>query len=219
LVELDTRWELPPEHEYYAGVDERMSIDGCLHSVFGIGKVAADVAVQEYGRYFGMPTVAFRCGTLTGPAHSAAELHGFLAFLMRCAMERRTYRIFGYKSKQVRDAIHSHDLLAAFEAFFRNPRPGAVYNMGGGRDSQVSMMEAIAMAGDITGEPMRTEMHDNRIGDHVWWISGLASFRRDYPDWHITRDVPSILTEMYEANADRWTPAALAQRPEGEDPR
>jgi CDP-paratose 2-epimerase len=211
LVELDTRWELPRDHKYFDGVDTRMSIDNCLHSVFGVGKVAADVAVQEYGRYFGMPTVAFRCGTLTGPAHSAAEFHGFLAFLMRCAMERRPYRIFGYKGKQVRDAIHSHDLLTAFEAFYRNPRAGAVYNMGGGRDSHISMIEAIKLAGEIVGEPMNTKLCDNRVGDHMWWITDLSQFKAHYPEWGITRDVPMILNEMFELNADRWVPAAAGR--------
>jgi CDP-paratose 2-epimerase len=205
-IEQETRWELPADHEYYGGINTRMSIDHCLHSFFGVSKVASDIAVQEYGRYFGMPTVAFRCGTLTGPAHSAAELQGFLAYLMRCAMERRTYRIFGWKAKQVRDAIHSNDLVAAFEAYYRNPKPAAVYNMGGGRDSHISLIEAVDLAGKIVGEPMKTEMHGERTGDHKWYVSDLSDFKADYPGWGITHDVPFILNEMHEVNADRWTP-------------
>jgi CDP-paratose 2-epimerase len=206
LVEQDTRWEIDPQHPYADGIAEDMSIDHCLHSIFGVGKVASDAMVQEYGRYFGMNTVAFRCGTLTGPAHAAAELHGFLAYVMRCAIERRTYTIYGYKGKQVRDAIHCADLVAAFEAYFRNPRGGEVYNMGGGRHSNCSLTEAVVLAEDITGEPMITRYTDtNRLGDHMWWISGLSRFRAHYPEWKLTYDVPAILREIHATNADRWT--------------
>ncbi|NUT32139.1 MAG: NAD-dependent epimerase/dehydratase family protein [Hamadaea sp.] len=206
LVEHDTRWEIEPGHDYEAGITEQMPIDSCLHSIFGVGKVAADIAVQEYGRYFGLNTATFRCGTLTGPAHAAAELHGFLAYLMRSAMEGRTYRIFGYKGKQVRDAIHSHDLVTAFEAFMRAPRHGEIYNMGGSRHSNTSLKEAVALAEKITGQPMTTEYHDaNRIGDHIWWIGSTAKFARHYPNWSHTYDVEAILAEMHEANAKTWT--------------
>jgi CDP-paratose 2-epimerase len=205
LVELDTRWEIEPDHEYADGITEAMPIDSCLHSIFGVGKVAADIAVQEYGRYFGLNTATFRCGTLTGPAHAAAELHGFLAYLMRCAMEQRTYRIFGYKGKQVRDAIHSHDLVAAFEAFLRAPRQGEIYNMGGGRHSHVSLMEATTLAEKITGQQMITEYHeDNRIGDHIWWVGSTARFANHYPTWQYNYDIPAILTEMYDVNRETW---------------
>ncbi len=184
LVELETRWEIEPGHAYEQGIREDMSIDACLHSVFGASKVAADVMVQEYGRYFGMKTACFRGGTLTGPAHSATELHGFLGYVMRCNMERRTYRIFGYKGKMVRDAIHSSDVVAAFEAFFRDPRSAAVYNLGGGRHSNCSHLEAFALAQQITGVEMVTEYHEaNRVGDHRWWIGSNAAFQADYPDW------------------------------------
>lgn len=207
LVERETRWELEPDHPYYDGIREDMSIDSCLHSIFGASKVAADVMVQEYGRYFDMKTVCFRGGTLTGPAHSATELHGFLAYLMRCNMERRTYKIFGYKGKMVRDAIHSHDVVSAFEAFFRAPRSAVVYNLGGGRHSNCSHLEAFKLAEQITGEPMRTEYHEaNRIGDHQWWIGSNAAFQADYPDWKQVYDVPMILKEIYEANVDKWVP-------------
>ncbi|GIE93121.1 NAD-dependent epimerase/dehydratase family protein [Paractinoplanes rishiriensis] len=205
LVEQETRWELPEDHQWYDGIDETMSIDQCLHSVFGASKVAADVMVQEYGRYFDMPTGVFRGGTLTGPGHSAAELHGYLAYVMRCVMEQRVYRIFGYKGKMVRDAIHSHDLVSAFEAFYRAPRIAEVYNMGGGRYSNASHIEAFQIAAEITGLEARTEyVEENRVGDHQWWISSTARFEQHYPDWKLTYDVPAILREMYEANRDVW---------------
>jgi len=212
LVEQETRYEIEPGHAYTDGITEDMSIDACLHSIFGVSKVAADVMVQEYGRYFGMRTACFRGGTLTGPAHSAAELHGFLAYLMRCVMEGRTYRLYGYKGKMVRDAIHSHDVLTAFEAFFRNPRSGEVYNLGGGRHSNTSHIEAFQLAAEITGREPKIEYVDqHRVGDHQWWISSMAKFQEHYPDWRITYDVPMILREIYEANADIWLPARAGQ--------
>jgi CDP-paratose 2-epimerase len=208
LVEQETRYELAADHPYYAGVTEDMSIDDCLHSIFGVSKVAADVMVQEYGRYFGMKTAAFRGGTLTGPAHAAAELHGYLGYLMRAVMEGRTYNLFGYKGKMVRDAIHSHDVLTAFEAFFRNPRSGEIYNLGGGRSSNASHLEAFTLAAQISGrEPRINYVEQARLGDHQWWISSMARFQQHYPDWKQTYDVPMILREMYEENADRWVPA------------
>lgn len=207
LIEQETRWEIAPDHPYAGGITEDMSIDACLHSVFGASKVAADVMVQEYGRYFGIRTACFRGGTLTGPAHSATELHGFLGYLMRCNMERRTYKIFGYGGKMVRDAIHSHDVVSAFEAFFRDPRPAAVYNLGGGRHSNCSHLEAFAIAEQITGEKMITEYQEaNRVGDHQWWIGSNAAFQRDYPGWKQVYDVPMILQEIYQANVDKWVP-------------
>jgi len=207
LTEQETRWEIDPAHPYADGIAEDMPIDACLHSVFGASKVAADIMVQEYGRYFDMRTACFRGGTLTGPAHSATELHGFLGYVMRCNMERRTYKIFGYKGKQVRDAIHSHDVVAAFEAFFRAPRSAAVYNLGGGRHSNVSNLEAFALAGKISGIEMITEYVDqNRVGDHIWWIGSNAAFQADYPGWKQVYDVPAIMQEIYEANVDRWQP-------------
>jgi CDP-paratose 2-epimerase len=209
LIEQETRYELPEGHPYYQGIGEDMSIDDCLHSIFGVSKVAADVMVQEYGRYFGMRTACFRGGTLTGPAHSAAELHGYLGYVMRCVMEGRTYNLFGYKGKMVRDAIHSRDVLTAFEAFFRNPRFGEIYNLGGGRHSNASHIEAFRMAEEITGREAKIKyVEQNRIGDHQWWISSMARFQEHYPDWRLTYDVPLILREIYEANADRWVPAS-----------
>lgn len=208
FVELDSRFEIEPGHPYEQGIREDMSIDACLHSVFGASKVSADVMVQEYGRYFGMKTACFRGGTLTGPAHSATELHGFLGYVMRCNMERRTYKIFGYKGKMVRDAIHSHDVVAAFEAFFRNPRSAAVYNLGGGRQSNCSHLEAFKVAEQITGQPMVSEYQEtNRVGDHLWWVGSNAAFQADYPDWKQVYDVPMILAEIYQANVEKWVPA------------
>lgn len=206
LVELETRWEIEPGHPYEGGIDEDMSIDACLHSVFGASKVAADVLVQEYGRYFDLPTACFRGGTLTGPQHSAAQLHGFLGYVMRCAMTRTPYTVFGYEGKQVRDAIHAKDLIAAFDRFWRQPRVAEVYNIGGGRFSNCSVREAITLAEKLTGEQMSWSYSEtNRTGDHIWWIGDNGRFERHYPGWAVRHNVEDILAEMYEANADRWS--------------
>lgn len=204
LVELDTRWEIQPGHPYEHGITESMSIDQCTHSIFGVSKAAADLMVQEYGRYFGMRTACFRGGCLTGPGHSGAELHGFLAYLMKCCTHGRPYQIYGYKGKQVRDNIHSHDLIRAFHAFYQNPRAGEVYNIGGGRDSNCSMMEAIALCEQISGKKMETIYHEeNRVGDHIWWIGSLAKFQSHYPEWKITYGIERILREIHEASVER----------------
>ena len=196
LKELETRWEYA-DNEYYNGIDETMRIDRCKHSLFGASKVAADVMVQEYGRYFDMKTACFRGGCLTGPAHSAAELHGFLAYLIKCCSEGRHYRIFGYKGKQVRDNIHSLDVCRAFESFYEHPSSGAVYNLGGGRENSISMLEAIALAEDVTGKKMDYEyIEDNRIGDHICYISNLAKLKNDFPDWGITKSLQNIFEEI-----------------------
>jgi CDP-paratose 2-epimerase len=206
LVELETRWEIEPGHTYENGIREDMPIDDCLHSLFGASKVAADVLVQEYGRYFDLPTACFRGGTLTGPHHSAAELHGFLAYVMRCVMTDAPYTVFGYRGKQVRDAIHSRDLIRAFDHFFRTPRLAAVYNIGGGRSSNASVLEAIALSEEITGKELRRSYTEtNRIGDHIWWISDNGRFESHYPEWKLEYDVRRILEEIYEANRERWT--------------
>jgi CDP-paratose 2-epimerase len=208
FVELESRWEIEAGHTYEQGIREDMSIDSCLHSVFGASKVAADVMVQEYGRYFDMKTVCFRGGTLTGPAHSATELHGFLAYIMRCAMERRPYKIYGYQGKQVRDAIHSSDVIAAFEAFFRAPRSAEVYNLGGGRHANASVLEAIALAEKISGNELaHSYADDNRIGDHIWWIGSNERFAAHYPGWELTYDVLVIMQEIHEANVETWVPS------------
>jgi CDP-paratose 2-epimerase len=205
LIEQEHRWEIDPSHEYNDGIREDMSIDMTKHSLFGASKVAADVVVQEYGRYFGMKTSCFRGGTLTGPNHSAAELHGFLAYVMQCTMSGTPYRVFGYKGKQVRDAIHSSDLINCFEQVYRAPRSAEVYNIGGGRFSNCSVREAIAMCEDITGKQLdHTYVEDNRIGDHIWWIGSNARFEEHYPAWTLKYNVRMILEEMFEANKDRW---------------
>ena len=201
LVEQDTRWEIDSSHPYSAaGIDEFMSIDQTKHSVFGASKVAADVMVQEYGRYFGLKTGVFRGGCLTGPGHSGTRLHGFLSYLMKCAYSGREYVIYGYKGKQVRDNIHSHDLVCAFDSFHSQPRPGEAYNMGGSRFSNCSMQEAIVLCETITGRRMNVRyMEENRIGDHIWWISSVDKFRAHYPQWSLTYDVRRILEEIHQA--------------------
>ena len=205
LLELETRWEIDPSHPYVGGIPEDMSIDHSMHSVFGASKVAADVMVQEYGRYFGMNTLCFRGGCLTGPAHSGTQLHGFLAYLMKCCATETPYTVFGYNGKQVRDNIHSHDLIQAFDAFFRSPRQGEVYNMGGGRFSNCSMLEAIAMCEKITNLRLQwTYTEGNRMGDHIWYISDLSQFQSHYPEWKLAYDVEAILKESYVFNAERW---------------
>lgn len=204
--ELDSRWELPSGHRYEPGIDESMSIDTSLHSVFGASKVAGDVMVQEYGRYFDMKTACFRGGTLTGPAHAATELHGFLGYVMRCTISGTPYTVHGYAGKQVRDAIHSHDLVRALAAFAAAPRSGEVYNIGGGRHSNCSVLEAIALSESITGRQLDWTVSDTaRIGDHIWWISDNGRFASHYPEWQLTYDVPRILSEIHEHNLEHWT--------------
>ena len=206
LVETATRWEINEDHPFHAfGIDESMSIDQSTHSVFGASKVAADVMVQEYGRYFGMNTATFRGGCLTGPAHSGTVLHGFLAYLMKCVATGAPYTVMGYQGKQVRDNIHSHDLVSAFWHFFQAPRSGEVYNIGGGRRSNCSMLEAIAECESISGKKLDyTYQEDNRVGDHIWWISDTRKFENHYPDWKPEFGITDILTGIYEANVQRW---------------
>ncbi len=200
LVELDKRYELPKDHQYSNGIDETMSIDSCLHSVFGASKVAADVMVQEYGRYFGLKTGVFRGGCLTGPAHSGAELHGFLSYFVKCAVTGRKYTIYGYKGKQVRDNIHSYDLVNAFSHFFKSPRPGQVYNIGGSRFANISILEAIGLCQEITGNELNYEyMPRNRIGDHIWWISDVSKFKSHYPSWDYKFGIEETIRQIYEA--------------------
>lgn len=205
LVEHDNRWEIDESHNYAKyGIDETMSIDASKHSIFGASKVAADLMVQEYGRYFDMNTGSFRGGCLTGPAHSGAELHGFLAYLVKCAVTGRPYTIYGYKGKQVRDNIHSQDLISSFWHFFQNPKAGAVYNMGGSRFSNCSMLEAIDMVQELCGRELNYTLSENaRSGDHIWWISDVRKFRKDYPDWDYQYDIKKIITEIVEAVVER----------------
>ncbi len=205
LVEQESRFELPDSHPFGAhGIDETMSIDQNLHSLFGASKVAADVLVQEYGRYFGMKTACFRGGCLTGSAHSGAELHGFLAYLMKCAIEGRPYTVFGYQGKQVRDNIHAIDLVEAFWHFFQGPRSGEVYNIGGGRHANCSMLEAIAACERLAGRALEWVYdEDHRSGDHIWWISDVRRFQSHYPDWRYRYDMDAIFAEIHEGISER----------------
>lgn len=201
LVEKEFRWELDENHHFFEnGIDESMSIDNTKHSIFGASKIAADVMVQEYGKYFGMNTVVFRGGCLTGPAHSGAELHGFLAYLILCAINNKPYTIFGYKGKQVRDNIHSKDLISAFWNFMQAPQAGEVYNMGGGRFANISMLEAIHLIKEISGDTLHYSLLDEpRSGDHIWYVSDLRKFQRHYPLWSLEYDVKRTITEMIAA--------------------
>jgi CDP-paratose 2-epimerase len=212
LVETETRLELSEDHEYFRGIPTSMSIDRALHSLFGASKVAADVLVQEYGRYFDMPTVCFRGGCLTGPQHAGAQLHGFLAYLMKCTVAGTPYTIFGYGGKQVRDNIHCADVVEAFDCFRRAPRSAAVYNLGGGRESNCSMLEAIALCEEISGRRLDWELSgEARVGDHRWWVSDLAAFQEDYPGFALTRGIEDTLREIHDANVEEWSEAAAAR--------
>lgn len=205
LNELETRWEIDPQHPFTAGIPETMTIDQSKHSLFGASKVAADVLVQEYGRYFDMRTTVFRGGCLTGPNHSGTQLHGFLAYLMMCTMTGKPYTVFGYKGKQVRDNIHASDLIRAFDAVYEAPGVARVYNIGGGRESHCSMIEAVELCQEIAGRELdHTYTDQARAGDHIWYVSDLARFKGDYPGWRLTYDVPAILREMHDLNGDRW---------------
>jgi CDP-paratose 2-epimerase len=205
LKELDSRWDYD-DPAYADGIAESFSIDQSKHSIFGASKVAADVMVQEYGRYFDMPTACLRGGCLTGPNHSGVELHGFLSYLVRCNVEGRTYKIFGYKGKQVRDNIHSADVAAFIARFIEAPRVGAVYNIGGGKDNSVSILEAFKIAEDISGQPMQYEyVETNRIGDHICYYSDLSKMKADYPGWGITKSVRQTMAEIHDAIVSRPT--------------
>jgi CDP-paratose 2-epimerase len=199
LVELETRWELNSEHRFYEnGIDESMSIDDSNHSLFGVSKVAGDLLVQEYGRRFGLKTACFRGGCLTGSAHSGTELHGFLSYLMICTMQAKPYTVFGYKGKQVRDNIHSYDLVNALYHFYKNPKT-AIYNIGGGRYSNCSVLEAIKMCEEISGNKLSWNYEDtNRFGDHIWWISDVSRFKSNYPTWEYQYNMEKILIEIHE---------------------
>ncbi len=205
LFEQELRWEIEETHPYWKGIDETMSIDNCKHSLFGASKVAADILVQEYGCYFGMRTATFRGGCLTGPNHSGTELHGFLSYLMKCTLSGTRYTIYGYKGKQVRDNIHSYDLVNAFYQFYQAPRIGEVYNIGGGRFSNCSILEAIQVCERIADRKLNwSYVESNRIGDHIWWISDLRKFKTHYPEWNLTYGIEEILKEIFFQNSSRW---------------
>ena len=199
LLELENRYELPEDHRWFPGIDETMSIDQCTHSLFGASKVAADVLVQEYGNYFDLMTGVFRGGCLTGPSHSGTELHGFLSYLVRACILGTTYKVFGYKGKQVRDNIHSYDLVRAFDCYFKNPRKGEVYNLGGSRHSHCSILEAVEMCQEIGKKKLATEYVDqNRKGDHMWWISDVGKFQSHYPKWSYQYTCKDIINEIFD---------------------
>lgn len=212
LQEGECRWEIRPDHRYFAhGIDEQLSIDQSKHSPFGASKLAADVMVQEYGRYFGLYTACFRGGCLTGPAHAGAELHGFLSYLMRCVVSDRPYVIYGYRGKQVRDNIHARDLANAFYCFAQRPRQGEVYNMGGGRHSNCSVLEAISTCEAIAGKKLTYSYSDQaRSGDHIWWISDVRKFCSHYPEWGYKYTLEQTLIEICEEVAQRTGMGQLA---------
>ena len=205
LVELETRWEIDADHPFFGfGIDESMAVDQTKHSLFGASKLAADILVQEYGRYFGMKTVCFRCGCLTGPAHSGAELHGFLAYLIQCAISGQPYTIFGYQGKQVRDNMHSCDLVNMFWHFYQNPKEAAVYNIGGSRLSNCSIVEAIDRVKQLTGDAVTCSyVSENRKGDHIWWISDIRKFQNDYPDWSCQYNLDDIIIGIHDGLSKR----------------
>jgi CDP-paratose 2-epimerase len=199
LVELEKRWEIDVHHPYYKeGIDENMSIDNSKHSLFGASKVAADVLAQEYGKYFGMNVGVFRGGCLTGPNHSGTQLHGFLSYLMKCAVTGNHYTVLGYKGKQVRDNIHAYDLVNMFYHFYLSPGQGEVYNAGGSRHSNCSMQEAIALCEEITGKKMNySYVENNRIGDHIWYISDVSKFKNRYTEWAYQYNLTDILHQIF----------------------
>jgi CDP-paratose 2-epimerase len=207
LAELETRYDYA-RPEDYNGINEECRIDRCLHSLFGASKAAADLIAQEYGRYFGMKVGIFRGGCLTGPSHSGVELHGFLSYLVKVAITGGTYTIFGYKGKQVRDQIHSYDVIRAFEEFIMAPRPGEVYNLGGGRDNSASVIESIRLIEELSGEKLRWQYSEqNRIGDHICYISDLRKLKAHFPEWRLTRNLKDICQEIIEAQQHNQTEA------------
>ncbi len=198
LVEKETRWDYA-DPEYFDGIEETFSIDQSMHSIFGASKVAADVMVQEYGRYFNIPSCCLRAGCLTGPNHSGVELHGFLSYLIRCNLLDKSYRIYGYQGKQVRDNVHSYDVAKFIDHFIQSPRAGEVYNLGGGRDNSISILEAFSMIEGISGKKMAFELlEENRKGDHLCYISNLSKIKAHYPDWRITKNLKEIFQEIYD---------------------
>jgi len=206
FVETKTRFDIKPGSLFENGINEKMSIDATLHSLFGVSKASADLMVQEYGNYFDLNTVSFRGGCLTGPGHAGTSLHGFLSYLAKCIVSEDQYLIFGYKGKQVRDNIHSLDLINAFDQFYKNPKKGIIYNIGGGKYSNCSLLEAISISEEIIGKKLDYKVIDEpRLGDHKWYISDLTKFKNDYPTWKILYDVPKIIEEIVRENSDKWT--------------
>jgi len=201
FIEKKTRFELKKSNKYYFGIDESLKLDGCIHSFFGSSKLSADILVQEFGKNFGMKTVCFRGGCLTGPSHKGAELHGFLSYLVKTVLNNKVYKVFGYKGKQVRDNLHSSDLVNAFWEFYKKPKRGEVYNIGGSRISNCSILEAVKLIEKITKVKAKLKFFNNaRIGDHIWWITDNSKFKRDYPNWKQNYDIKKILKEIIKNN-------------------
>jgi CDP-paratose 2-epimerase len=198
FIEKKYRWEVSKKNKHYYGIEENFSIDNCTHSFFGVSKTYADLLVQEYGRNYGLNTVCFRSGCITGPNHSGVKLHGFLSYLVKCIVNDKKYTVIGYKGKQVRDNIHSEDLLNAFWLFYQNPKYGEVYNIGGGRDNSISILETIQLVNDIIKKNWTNYeiIDENRIGDHIWYITDLSKFKKDYPEWVLKHNIKSIINSI-----------------------
>ncbi len=201
LEELRTRWEIASSHPYFGiGIDETMPIDHCKHGLFGVSKASADLMVQEYGQYFGLKTGCFRAGCLTGPAHSGTKMHGFLSYLMRCCVDEIPYTVYGYRGKQLRDNMHSVDLVNALTHFYKAPKMGSIYNIGGGPKNTCSMLEAIALCEEISGKTLSWSYEEtNRNGDHMWWVTDVRKFQKDYPQWQCQYSLRAMLEELHEA--------------------
>ena len=199
LIEKKTRWEIKKSHKYNSGIDETMSIDDCTHSFFGASKSYADLIVQEYGKNVGLRTACFRAGCITGPNHSGAKLHGFLSYLVKVSLQSKKYTLIGYKGKQVRDNIHSHDLVKCFWEFYKKPRYGEVYNTGGGRYSNCSILEALTIIEKIKKIKIKKKvLKQNRIGDHIWYVSNMRKFKKDYPNWKQKYSTKNIIQELID---------------------
>ncbi|WP_144122448.1 NAD-dependent epimerase/dehydratase family protein [Catellatospora sichuanensis] len=209
LLETATRWEIAPGHEYADGVTESMSVDQSLHTSLGMSKLSADVLVQEYGIHHGIATASFRNCVIAGAAQSASKSHGMLGYIMKCAASRDPFTAIGHGGKQVRDVMHVHDLVRAFQEVIRSPFPGAVYNVGGGRASNCSVLEAVRLAEEISGNPMDlSHSDDSRVGDHIWWVGSNELFQQRYPNWSPRYDVATMMREIYERNRAEWSAAA-----------
>ena len=199
FYEKKLRWEIKNQNEYYKGITEKFPIDDCTHSFFGVSKTYADLIVQEYGKNIGLKTVCFRGGCITGPNHSGAKLHGFLSYLVKLSLHKKKYSLIGYKGKQVRDNLHSKDLVNCFWEFFKRPKRGEIYNIGGGRYSNCSILEALNIVEGFTGINIKKEIIKKpRIGDHIWYISNTSKFKRDYPNWKQKYNTKKIIEELIE---------------------
>ena len=199
LIEKKTRWEIKSEHKFNKGIDETMSIDNCTHSFFGASKSYADLIVQEYGKNIGLKTSCFRAGCITGPNHSGAQLHGFLSYLVKSSLLKKKYTLIGYKGKQVRDNIHSNDLVACFWEFYKKPGYGEVYNIGGGKYSNCSIIEALQLVEDIASIKIKKKItKKNRVGDHIWYVSSMKKFKKHYPNWKQKFSTKKIIDELVQ---------------------